>query len=95
MYKIWRIFFVNSWWVWVFTLLTYATYDFASLRQARQLAKLQGGILVKRQALQEACAEGELLQRQLQSQSDPAWIEMVLMRELGMVPSGQTKVVFH
>ncbi|MBS0621958.1 MAG: hypothetical protein JSR80_03255 [Verrucomicrobia bacterium] len=95
MEKVWRIFFVNSWWVWAFALICYTAYDFASLRQAHQLAKLEATIVEKQKELQEARVEGELLQRQLQSQSDPAWIEMVLMRELGMVPNGQTKVVFH
>ncbi len=29
-----------------------------------------------------------------QSEKDPAWIEMVLKQELGLVPQGQTKVYF-
>ena len=32
---------------------------------------------------------------QIQSQSDPAWIQMVLMKELGVVPDGQRKVYFQ
>lgn len=32
---------------------------------------------------------------QIQSQSDPAWVEMVLKRNLGMVREGQMKVYFH
>lgn len=32
---------------------------------------------------------------QIQSQSDPAWVEMVLKRNLGMVREGQVKVYFH
>lgn len=38
--------------------------------------------------------KGELL-LQVQSQSDPAWVEMVLKRNLGMVREGQVKVYFH
>jgi len=30
----------------------------------------------------------------LLSQSDPAWIEMILMKELGVVPKNQMKVHF-
>jgi len=30
----------------------------------------------------------------LASQSDPAWIEMILMRDLGVVPEGFLKVHF-
>jgi hypothetical protein len=31
---------------------------------------------------------------QIHSQSDPAWIELTLMRVLGTVPENQTKVYF-
>ncbi len=41
-----------------------------------------------------AIQEREDLQLRLQSQSDPAWIEMVLMRDLGVVPEGWIKVQF-
>ena len=32
---------------------------------------------------------------EIQSQSDPAWVEMTLKRNLGMVREGQVKVYFH
>jgi hypothetical protein len=41
-----------------------------------------------------AVAEQEDLELKIASQSDPAWIEMVLMRELGVVPEGWLKVHF-
>lgn len=41
-----------------------------------------------------AALEKEELLLQIASQSDPAWIEMVLLRELGMVPDGFMKVHF-
>ena len=34
------------------------------------------------------------LRMQIASQSDPQWIEMVLMEKLGVVPEGQVKVYF-
>ena len=34
------------------------------------------------------------LELQIASQNDPAWIEMVLIRELGVVPEGFLKVHF-
>jgi len=39
-------------------------------------------------------AQGDLL-LQIQSQSDPAWVEMVLRRNLGMISEGQVKVYFE
>lgn len=36
----------------------------------------------------------EYLSRQINSQSDPSWIEMVMKKELGLVPEGQVKIYF-
>lgn len=41
-----------------------------------------------------ALSEQEDLKLQIESQSDPAWIQMMLMKGLGMVPDGQIKVYF-
>jgi hypothetical protein len=38
--------------------------------------------------------EREELQQAIASQDDPAWIEMVLMRDLGVVPDGWLKIYF-
>lgn len=39
-------------------------------------------------------AEQQELILQIESQTDPAWVEMVLKRNLGLVPEGQVKVYF-
>jgi cell division protein FtsB len=44
---------------------------------------------------EEALQTREELALQIQSQSDPAWVEMVLKRNLGMVREGQMKVYFQ
>ena len=41
-----------------------------------------------------ACLEKQELELLIKSYSDPAWLEMVLMKGLGMVPKGQIKVYF-
>lgn len=38
--------------------------------------------------------EKEDLKLQINSQKDPAWIELTLMKGLGLVPEGQLKVYF-
>ncbi len=43
----------------------------------------------------ELLADREELRSQIQSQSDPAWVEMILMRELGVVPEGWLKIHFN
>lgn len=56
------------------------------------------GLKMQLQALQGEKIKSEkhqaLLIQQINSQSDPAWIELVLKRELGLIPEGQKKVVF-
>ncbi len=44
---------------------------------------------------QEAQNIREDLQLQIESQSDPLWIEQTLMRGLGLVPEGQKKIIFR
>lgn len=41
-----------------------------------------------------ALLEKEHLQLKIASFDDPAWIEMILMRDLGVVPEGYLKVHF-
>ncbi|HSX13324.1 MAG TPA: hypothetical protein VLE96_02780 [Chlamydiales bacterium] len=41
-----------------------------------------------------ATLEKEYLELKIASQDDPAWIEMILMRDLGVVPEGYLKVHF-
>jgi len=47
------------------------------------------------QGAEELLADREELRAQIQSQSDPAWVEMILMRELGVVPEGWLKIHFN
>ncbi len=57
----------------------------ARLDQRIEALEGEKGIALRRQ---------DELKLQVASQGDPAWVEMVLMRELGMVPEGQRKVYF-
>ena len=93
--KLFREFFVRSWWVWLFALLCYGIYDYATRRQDRRQERLEEQIATGEGVVAELHIQHDDLERRLQSQSDPAWIEMVLMEQLGVVPEGQTKVYFE
>ena len=41
-----------------------------------------------------ACLDMQQIRMKIASQMDPAWIEMILMRDLGVVPEGYLKVYF-
>lgn len=42
-----------------------------------------------------ALAEKGRLELEIHSQSDPLWIQLALMKGLGLVPEGQRKVLFQ
>ncbi|HNA62013.1 MAG TPA: hypothetical protein PKW79_02935 [Rhabdochlamydiaceae bacterium] len=84
----------RSWWVIAFVILGSIVY-FSAMHHKNNsykemLACLYG--FEKEKAL--AVAEHQELILQIDSQSDPAWVEMVLKRNLGLVPEGQVKVYF-
>ncbi len=87
--------FVRSWWVWLFALLCYGVYDYSTRRQDRRQQRLEEQIATREETVTQLEIEHDDLERRLQSQSDPAWIEMVLMEQLGVVPEGQTKIYFE
>jgi hypothetical protein len=57
--------------------------------------ELQGRLTALKKERAALMVEREDLQTQIQSEQDPAYIEMVLMKGLGMVPEGQHKVYFQ
>jgi hypothetical protein len=83
------------WWVIAFASLCGIVYLHAMRQKNVAYQEMAGRLqsLEKEKAL--AVVEQEDLLLQIQSQSDPAWVEMVLKRNLGLVPEGQTKVYFH
>jgi len=85
----------RNWWVIAFAALCGVLY----LHGVRQKNSAYQEMTVRLQVLEAekavALANQEELLLQIQSQSDPAWVEMVLKRNLGLVPEGQTKVYFH
>ena len=46
------------------------------------------------QEKEKALALRDNLKLQINSQSDPAWVELTLKKGLGLVPEGHTKVLF-
>lgn len=55
---------------------------------------LQEQLVSLRSDMEAALKKQSKLKAQINSQSDIAWIELVLKRELGLIPEGQIKVLF-
>jgi hypothetical protein len=82
------------WWVVVFCTVTSLVY-FHALKEKKSAVRNLGFRLEKmEQEKWFAFQKREDLQLRIASQNDPAWIEMILMRDLGVVPEGFLKVHF-
>jgi hypothetical protein len=87
--------FINlPWWVY----LTVVVSGLYQVYAAKNHSIFQKGLQNKLTELEEqrvaSVQKQEDLRLQIQSQDDPAWVEMVLMRELGLVPDRTRKVFF-
>lgn len=84
----------RSWWVLAFCLAAFSTYLAAVKGQNKQIFEYQSKLGFLKEENQKIALENEDLQLRINSQSDPAWIELILMKELGVVPEGKLKVHF-
>ncbi len=87
-------FWLRSWWVAAVCLLTAIVYFQAFKEKNGSVKELRFRLeeMEKEKAL--ALQEKEELHLRIASQNDPAWIELILMRDLGVVPEGFLKVHF-
>lgn len=86
---------LQSWWgILGFCLLIYCTYLHIMYEKKQAYAKLQKKYVDLMHKLDQGVLLQEEYMQKIQSQSDPAWIELVLMKGLGVVPEGQKKFVF-
>lgn len=88
-------FFLRCWWTILLILLCYAVYLHGMHTKKQTYSTLKAKVQVLENQLCAAIEKREDLLLQINSQSDPAWTEMLLKKHLGMVPFGQTKVYFE
>ena len=82
------------WWVFCFCIAATSIYLSNSQTKKEKLTELRVRLDTLDREKLLALQERETLQLQIDSQSDPSWIEMILMRDLGVVPEGWLKVHF-
>lgn len=87
--------FIRSWWVVAFLLLCAILYEQGLKKRNQHYQQLNEQLISLLQEKQAALQKQEDLLRLINSQSDPTWIELVLMKELGLVPEGEQKVYFY
>lgn len=85
---------LKSWWLILFFLVCFFIYDRASYvreKEEKSLLKKEEALFLRQK---KAVKLNEELRQEQQWLNDPAYIEMILMKSLGLVPEGQTKVIF-
>jgi len=84
----------SNWWVLLFCSVNIFVFASAIHGKKREVQNVIEHIDSLESEKVLACAVQQDLQLRIASQNDPAWIEMVLMQELGVVPEGFVKVHF-
>lgn len=84
----------ESWWVFLLLGITAAFYFYGMHEKSIAYQEHQSRLLQLEKEKQVALQVQDELLLQIKSQSDPEWIEMMLKKDLGMVPEGQVKVYF-
>lgn len=92
--KLFRQHFLSSWWVIAFALLCAALYEHGLKERQEDMIRLSTHLYQLQKQKEIALDVQTDLQTKIKSQSDPAWIELVLMTNLGLVPEGYQKVLF-
>lgn len=87
-------FFKKSWWVILFGLVCYMLLEQGLKVRNQEYAKLQAQYVELEHQKKAMLSLQQKLLLEINSQSDPDWVELVLMKGLGVVPEGQIKVFF-
>jgi hypothetical protein len=85
----------QNWWVAIFVSVCGLVYFNSVSKKNEVLATLDARLETLNAEKSMLLQEKEDLLLQVNSQSDPAWIQLTLMKGLGLVPEGQKKVYFH
>lgn len=85
----------RSWWVVIFLLLSTALYEHKQKDTERIRNQLKEQLFNLKEEKNRALQEQQQLQLEIESQEDSAWIELTLIKKLGVVPKGKRKVVFN
>ena len=82
----------RSWWLILFCLACLGAYECSLQKWSADYKALKSQKTHLQNEKEKALMLQKKLQRQINSSSDPAWIELTLMKVLGLVPEGQIKV---
>jgi hypothetical protein len=84
----------SSWWAILFCASCTLLYSTFAMKKKAQLQELSFRYAEMEKLKWIAAQEQSELTLCLTSQTDPSWIELILMKDLGVVPEGWTKIQF-
>ncbi len=88
-------FFKRNWWVFLFLGGSLLFYWHGMQKKEQVYCDLRKRLECLKREYDVSFAQRDELLLQISSQNDPAWIELILMKRLGLVPEGQTKIYFE
>lgn len=88
-------FIFKSWWVAAIAILSLGLYEQGAKELQKEINNFQYEASILTEKIKISKQLQEELRLQVMSQSDPAWIELVLIRSLGLVPEGYTKIYYE
>jgi hypothetical protein len=92
--KVFEVMVLRSWWVLLFLLLGYVAVNHTIKKRENEIKQVETRIAALENKKYRTEVEQEDLLLNIHSQSDPSWIELILMKELGVVPEGYMKIHF-
>ncbi len=92
--RLFEQFFLQAWWVILFGILCYMVFENSVKMLKDEFSRLQEHYKELERQEKETLILQEKLKLELNSQSDPAWVELVLKKGLGLIPEEQIKVFF-
>lgn len=87
-------FIVKSWWVVALAILSLGLYEQGAKALQKEINTFQSEANYLYEKIKLAKIVQEELKLQIMSQSDPAWIELVLIKSLGLVPESYKKIYY-
>jgi len=90
-----KFFFKYSWITVTFAILAIGVLEQGLSKLYHEQIKLEAQYEELLKQKKQALELQYQLTKQINSQSDPAWLELILKKTLGVVPEGQTKIYFE
>lgn len=92
--KLIKVLVLESWWFVLFMLLSFVVYTQAIKGKNGEISEYRNKLAFLQQEKIKQVRKNEELNLMINSLGDSSWVEIILMRDLGVVPEGKLKICF-